>query len=64
MSVQSCIKALIQNLPGDNAVISPGSRNAPILFALNHTNKNCYSVIDERSAGFMALGMAKHTRQP
>ena len=64
MSVQSCIKALIQNLPGDNAVISPGSRNAPILFALNHTNKNCYSVIDERSAGFMAIGMAKHTRQP
>ena len=64
MSVQSCIKALIQNLPGDNAVISPGSRNAPILFALNHTKKNCYSVIDERSAGFIALGMAKHTRQP
>ena len=64
MSVQSCIKALVQNLPGDNAVISPGSRNAPVLFALNHTKKICYSVIDERSAGFIALGMAKHTRQP
>ena len=37
MSVQSCIKAIIQNLPGDTAVISPGSRNAPILFALNHS---------------------------
>jgi 2-succinyl-5-enolpyruvyl-6-hydroxy-3-cyclohexene-1-carboxylate synthase len=64
MSVQLCIKALIQNLPGDTAVISPGSRNAPILFALNHLKRNCYSIIDERSAGFMALGMAKHTRQP
>ncbi|NBV56287.1 MAG: 2-succinyl-5-enolpyruvyl-6-hydroxy-3-cyclohexene-1-carboxylic-acid synthase [Bacteroidetes bacterium] len=64
MSVQSCIEALIQNLPGDTAVISPGSRNAPILFALNHLKRNCYSIIDERSAGFMALGMAKHTRQP
>jgi len=64
MSVQSCIKAIIQNLPGDTAVISPGSRNAPILFALNHSKKNCYSIIDERSAGFIALGIAKHTRQP
>lgn len=64
MSVQSCIKAIIQNLPGDTAVISPGSRNAPILFALNHSKKNCYSIIDERSAGFIALGIAKHTCQP
>ena len=64
MSIQSCIKAIIQNLPGDTAVISPGSRNAPILFALNHSKKNCYSIIDERSAGFIALGIAKHTRQP
>lgn len=64
MSIQSCINTLIGNLPGDAAIISPGSRNAPVIFALNHQKQNCYSVVDERSAGFVALGIAKFTRQP
>jgi 2-succinyl-5-enolpyruvyl-6-hydroxy-3-cyclohexene-1-carboxylate synthase len=40
------------------AVISPGSRNTPIALALN----NCvptHICVDERSAGFIALGWAK-----
>nr|WP_321452419.1 2-succinyl-5-enolpyruvyl-6-hydroxy-3-cyclohexene-1-carboxylic-acid synthase [uncultured Carboxylicivirga sp.] len=46
-------------------VISPGSRNAPltITFAA-HPEFNCYSVVDERSAGFFALGIAQQTRKP
>jgi 2-succinyl-5-enolpyruvyl-6-hydroxy-3-cyclohexene-1-carboxylate synthase len=51
-------------LPGSHAVISPGSRNAPVIYALHHSSKSCHSIVDERSAAFVALGMAKHTKQP
>lgn len=46
-------------------VISPGSRNAPLTigFASNSAFK-CYSIADERSAGFFALGMAQQTGKP
>lgn len=40
-------------------VISPGSRNAPISHSFAADNAFiCHSVVDERSAGFVALGMA------
>ena len=42
-----------------HAVTCPGSRNAPIILALAARGDiECVSVIDERSAGFVALGMA------
>lgn len=46
-------------------VISPGSRNAPLTigFASNAAFK-CYSIADERSAAFFALGMAQQTGKP
>jgi 2-succinyl-5-enolpyruvyl-6-hydroxy-3-cyclohexene-1-carboxylate synthase len=48
-----------------NVVISPGSRNAPLVMAFQrYPSIKCYSVIDERSAGFIALGMAKKTQEP
>ena len=41
-------------------VISPGSRNAPIILSFaNHSDINALSIVDERSAGFFALGMAQ-----
>lgn len=47
------------------AVISPGSRNAALTIAFaRHPNINCYSVPDERSAAFMALGMSLKTGLP
>lgn len=48
-----------------HAVICPGSRNAPltISFARNK-NLQCYSIPDERSAAFIALGMAQYLQQP
>ena len=47
------------------AVISSGSRNAPIVIAFNAQRKiKCFSVIDERSAGFFALGIAQQTGNP
>lgn len=64
MDIQKCINTLISHLPGEQAILSPGSRNAPVIYALHHSNKQCHSIVDERSAAFVALGMAKHTKQP
>jgi 2-succinyl-5-enolpyruvyl-6-hydroxy-3-cyclohexene-1-carboxylate synthase len=48
-----------------HAVTCPGSRNAPLILALASDRRlECTSVIDERSAGFVALGLAKTTRRP
>lgn len=49
----------------DHVVVSPGSRNAPviILFARNGKLK-LTSIADERSAGFFALGMAQKLGKP
>lgn len=48
-----------------NIVLCPGSRNTPLIqtFA-NHPFFKCYSVTDERSAGFFALGLALHGGKP
>jgi len=49
----------------EHAVISPGSRNAPLIMAFNRQQgMNCLSIADERSAAFFALGMAQQTRKP
>ena len=46
-------------------VISPGSRNAPLTIGFtNNQNFNCYSIADERCAGFFALGIAQQTKKP
>lgn len=49
----------------EHAVVAPGSRNAPIAYALgDQEGIKCWSVLDERSAAFFALGIAKSTRKP
>lgn len=48
-----------------HAVISPGSRSAPLVIAFNgHPDISCLQVIDERSAAFFALGMAQQLHAP
>jgi 2-succinyl-5-enolpyruvyl-6-hydroxy-3-cyclohexene-1-carboxylate synthase len=48
-----------------HAVTCPGSRNAPLALTLAAQDGiDAVSVIDERSAGFFALGMAKATGRP
>jgi 2-succinyl-5-enolpyruvyl-6-hydroxy-3-cyclohexene-1-carboxylate synthase len=48
-----------------HAVTCPGSRNAPLIYALAETEGlHAVSVLDERSAGFMALGIAKASGRP
>ncbi|MBV6406297.1 MAG: 2-succinyl-5-enolpyruvyl-6-hydroxy-3-cyclohexene-1-carboxylic-acid synthase [Flavobacteriales bacterium] len=48
-----------------HAVISPGSRSAPLVFAFHHhPDITCLQVVDERSAAFFALGMALQLHAP
>ncbi|HEX9781567.1 MAG TPA: 2-succinyl-5-enolpyruvyl-6-hydroxy-3-cyclohexene-1-carboxylic-acid synthase [Opitutaceae bacterium] len=48
-----------------HAVISPGSRSTPLTIALvRHGLVETIPVLDERSAGFLALGLAKRTHLP
>jgi 2-succinyl-5-enolpyruvyl-6-hydroxy-3-cyclohexene-1-carboxylate synthase len=45
-------------------VISPGSRNTPLVMAVANTQARLEVVVDERSAGFFALGWAKAVKAP
>ena len=48
-----------------HVVISPGSRNAPLTIGFtNQSYFKCYSIVDERSAGFFALGIAQQLLEP
>lgn len=48
-----------------HAVISPGSRSTPLsMLLLKHPTIETHINIDERSAAFFALGIAKSTREP
>lgn len=62
------IAAFVDELSGMNvkhAVISPGSRSTPISMLLaSHPSIKTHINIDERSAAFYALGLAKATQNP
>lgn len=48
-----------------HVVLSPGSRNAPLMLALQEEPElKLTDVIDERAAGFVALGLARQSRTP
>lgn len=48
-----------------HAVISPGSRNAPLIVSISRCDQiTSHFVIDERSAAFMALGIASYLQEP
>ena len=57
--------ALLQAHDVRDVVLCPGSRNAPLVHALSHqlAGATCHSIIDERSAGFYALGLALATHR-
>ena len=48
----------------NHAVVSPGSRNAPLIIALSRSRIETHIVVDERSAAYVALGMAQQLKAP
>ncbi|MFC5540968.1 2-succinyl-5-enolpyruvyl-6-hydroxy-3-cyclohexene-1-carboxylic-acid synthase [Ureibacillus suwonensis] len=62
--VYQIVASLVQNGVED-AVISPGSRSTPLAYAFASTKEmNVYRQVDERSAAFFALGLAKSKAKP
>ena len=48
-----------------HAVLCPGSRSAPLTLAFARNKKiKCWTISDERSAGFIGMGMAQQTKTP
>jgi len=56
---------LLESRGARHIIIAPGSRNAPLiqLFTSNELFI-CHSIVDERSAGYVALGMARQLEEP
>lgn len=49
----------------EQVIISPGSRNAPLIVSFAGLEKfECLSIVDERSAAYFALGLAKESGKP
>lgn len=49
----------------EKAILCPGSRCAPLTLAFSRTKDiECMSIVDERSAAFIALGIAETTQKP
>ncbi len=61
----SVLAETLQRLGLTTAVICPGSRSAPLAIAFaQHPKIEAIPVLDERSAAFFALGLARRTHQP
>lgn len=59
MVIASCVSNHVNEV-----VISPGSRNAPLTIGFSQVlDINTYSIVDERCAAFVALGMAQQTKK-
>lgn len=57
---QICLAKGVQHI-----VISPGSRNAPLTIGFTANPAfQCYSIADERCAGFFAVGIAQQINKP
>ena len=49
----------------EQVVVSPGSRSTPLAYAFAHTKEiEMFRQVDERAAGFFALGLAKESGKP
>jgi len=67
----ACARTLVDELVRcgvREAVVAPGSRSAPLAMALHDADAQgrlrLHVRVDERSAGFLALGLAKGSRRP
>lgn len=61
----SILVETLSSLGSKTVVICPGSRSGPLAYAFaTHPEIKAISVLDERSAAFLALGIAKYTHLP
>lgn len=59
------IIALLKKYGIRHCVLSAGSRNVPFVHSVEEDPYfKCYSVVDERSAGYFALGLAQELNEP
>ncbi|MCC8016924.1 MAG: 2-succinyl-5-enolpyruvyl-6-hydroxy-3-cyclohexene-1-carboxylic-acid synthase [Clostridiales bacterium] len=57
--------ALLKKYEVRHIVISAGTRHTPLVYSLEHDNFfNTYSVVDERSASFFAIGLIEKLKEP
>lgn len=59
------VLALLKEYHISDVVISPGGNNIPIIHSVESDSYfHCYSVVDERSAAYFAMGMAQQKERP
>lgn len=59
------ILSLLKQYGIKHCVLSAGSRNLPFVHSVEEDSYfKCFSVVDERSAGYFALGLAQELNQP
>ncbi len=59
------VAELLYQLGIRQVLVCPGSRSAPLTLAVaRHPNLHTRVMADERSAGFVALGMAQQSQRP
>lgn len=57
--------ALLKEHGVKKAILSPGSANSPLVASLQYDDFfECYSCVDERSAAYMACGLAEEAGEP
>lgn len=65
LKVYQMIISMLKNYNIKNCVLSAGSRNVPFVHSVEKDSFfNCYSVVDERSAGYFAVGLAQERKEP
>ena len=65
LKVYQQIIAALKKYGIKHCVLSAGSRNVPFVHSVEKDSFfNCYSVVDERSAGYFALGLAQELNEP
>jgi len=56
---------LVKRFGARHVILAPGSRNAPLIQLFTSDQSYCcHSVVDERSAAYVALGMARQLNEP
>ena len=59
------VLALLKEYGIRRCVLSAGSRNVPFVHSVEEDSYfDCYSVVDERSAGYFALGLSQQLQEP